>query len=415
MVLCFIGPLLQASDLPRNLRIPDSMGVNIHFVDAQPGEMDLLAEAGFRWIRMDFTWADIEKSKGHFEFAAYDRLVKNCEDRNIRVLALLAYTNPLYDQNLSPHTDEGIAGFTAWTVALVNHFQGKGILWEMYNEPNGGFWKPQSDVNAYIKLALAVGKAIKSAAPRELYCGPALSGTDGGWLEPCYKAGLLNYWDAVTVHPYGDEPPEGRAPHYRGSFALLERYCPAGKTVPLLSGEWGYTVTRVNPETQGKYFARQMLFNLLSGIPLSIWYDWRDDGPDPKDGEQNFGLVRNAYHPGANPVLETKPAYLAAKTLATELQGFTFNSRVTSTNPADFILTFRKGTDIRWAAWSTSTTAHLAKLTVPRDVFEVLVTATTGQRLAKAPVEHSEIQIEINDGPKYLTPIASRKQPGSAR
>jgi hypothetical protein len=37
--------------------VPAGLGVNIHFTDAQPGEFDMLAQAGFRWIRMDFAWA----------------------------------------------------------------------------------------------------------------------------------------------------------------------------------------------------------------------------------------------------------------------------------------------------------------------------------------------------------------------
>jgi polysaccharide biosynthesis protein PslG len=40
---------------------------------------------------------------------------------------------------------------------------------------------------------------------------------------------------------------------------------------------------------------------LLNGIPLSIWYDWKNDGRDPDDGEQNFGTVTDDLQP--------KPAY----------------------------------------------------------------------------------------------------------
>ncbi len=42
--------------LPSDI-VPDGLGVNIHFTDAQPGELDMLAQGGFRWIRMDFGWA----------------------------------------------------------------------------------------------------------------------------------------------------------------------------------------------------------------------------------------------------------------------------------------------------------------------------------------------------------------------
>jgi hypothetical protein len=103
--------------------------------------------------------------------------------------------------------------------------------------------------------------------------GPALSGTDSAWLEPCFKAGLLGYFDAVTVHPYGDAPPEEREKHYRGVARLIEKYRPKDKPVPIFSGEWGYTGANVSAEMQGKLLARQWLFNLSMNVPMSIWYD----------------------------------------------------------------------------------------------------------------------------------------------
>jgi hypothetical protein len=255
-------------------------------------------------------------------------------------------------------------------------------------------------VNAYIKLALAVGKAIKEAAPDELHCGPGLSGTDGAWLEPCYKAGLLQYWDAVSVHPYGDEPPETRERHYKGVRALIDRYQPKGKSIPILSGEWGYTGARVSPEVQGKFLARQILFNLYSGIPLSIWYDWRDDGPDPKEGEHNFGCVANAYHKDREPVLDPKPAYLAAQTLNTKLEGFTFQKRVRLTNDVDFLLVFAKEKETRAVAWTTAKTPH--KVTVPGIKGRLAVFRFDGYELQAIEAKESGLQIELTDGPEYL-------------
>jgi hypothetical protein len=394
--------MARPAQFPTTLRVPDIFGVNIHFMEAQPGEMEMLTAAGFRSVRMDFPWSQIEKKKGEYDFSECDRLVQLCEKHHVRLMAIFDYSNPFYDDNVSPHSDEGIAAFTRWSVATVKHFQGKQILWEMYNEPNG-FWKPHPEVNAYIKLALSVGKALKAEFPNELFCGPGLSGTDAAWLEPCYKAGLLQYWDAVTVHPYGDEPPEARAPHYQGVRALLEKYRPAGKSIPVLSGEWGYTVARVGREKQGKYLARQFLFNTCSGIPLSIWYDWRDDGPDPKDGEQNFGTVANGYRKDQNPVLEPKPAYFAAKTLTTQLNGFTFNQRIALADAADFALTFTNAVETRIACWTTSTNSHPAKLQLPSGSYSVA--GWQAETLPAAQTTNGILTIELIDAPKYLRPM----------
>ena len=58
-----------------------------------------------------------------------------------------------------------------------------------------------------------------------------------------------------------------------------------GKTLPIVSSEWGYSTGTVGTaytpvataQLQGDYLARMMLVNLSQGIPLSIWYDWKND------------------------------------------------------------------------------------------------------------------------------------------
>ena len=70
---------------------------------------------------------------------------------------------------------------------------------------------------------------------------------------------------------------------------LMTRY--GGKTLPIVSSEWGYNTTDVTPQVQGDDMARMFLVNLSQGIPLSIWYDWKNDGTDPTNVEDNYGIV----------------------------------------------------------------------------------------------------------------------------
>ena len=119
----------------------DGLGVNIHFTHAKAGELEQIAAGGFRWVRMDFQWAGIEREKGVYDFSAYDHLLADLERVKLRAYFILDYGNHLYDSDLSPHTDEGRAAFCAFTTATMKHFQGHGIVWEMWNEPNISFWK----------------------------------------------------------------------------------------------------------------------------------------------------------------------------------------------------------------------------------------------------------------------------------
>jgi hypothetical protein len=403
--------------------LPDGLGVNIHFTDAKPGEMKMLADGGFRWVRMDFAWDGTEREKGKYDFSAYDRLMKSLDEHKIRALFILDYSNRHYDGGLSPQSDEGRRAFAQWAAAAAKHFQGRGILWEMYNEPNIFFWRPKPDVNQYVKLALEVGKALREAAPGEAYIGPATSQVDMAFLEACFKAGLLKYWCGVSVHPYRQEAPETTAADYAKLRRLIARYAPQGKKIPILSGEWGYSAVWKNydPVRQGKYLPRQFMTNLLNDVPLSIWYDWHDDGTDAKEPEHHFGTVEHAYRAGRDPVYEPKPAYRAAKTLAAALGGYRFSKRLAVGGADDYVLLFAKGDDVRVAAWTIAREPHA--VVIPASPGKFAATAHTGEPLpaliadgtgpslvgtSKPPSEIAAdakgLLVTLTDAPQYLVP-----------
>ena len=147
---------------------------------------------------------------------------------------------------------------------------------------------------------------------------------------------MLEYLDAVSVHPYREpnRPPETAAADYQKLRTLIARYAPPARQdrIPILSGEWGYSTWKrgVTLETQAAFAARQQLANLLDGVPLSIWYDWKNDGPDPNENEHNFGTVL--------PDLAPKPAYVAIQTLTRELSGYRVVRRLALPSDKDYVL-----------------------------------------------------------------------------
>ncbi len=390
--------------------VPAGLGCNIHFTDPRPGEMEMLAEGGFRFVRMDFIWGATEKERGQYDFSAYDRLLAALDKHGIRALFILDYGNRLYDEGLSPHTDEGRKAFAAWAAAGVERFKGRHILWEMWNEPNiAQFWKPAAKVDDYALLALEVGKAIRRVAPEEIYIGPATSGMDMAFLEGCFKAGLLEHWSAVSVHPYRSQPPETVAADYAALRALMAKYTPEGpdgkpRDIPILSGEWGYASIGDGRDAaaQGRLLARQWLVNLSNNAPLSIWYDWHDDGVSDTDWECNLGTVYNAYHEGADPVYEPKPAYLAAQTLTRLLDGYTFSKRLKAGTGDDYVLAFAKGDSIRLAAWTMSKEAH--EVTVPGLTGAFEVTDLLGRPQPALEAGREGLKLTLSESAVYLVP-----------
>lgn len=390
------------------LIVPQGFGANIHFTDARPGEMEMLAASGMTWIRMDFIWGATERKRGEYDFSAYDRLVRSLEKHNIRALFILDYGNQLYDEGLAPYTDEGRQAFARWAVAGIKRFRGRGILWEMWNEPNIFFWKPKPNVEDYIKLAREVGRAIRQEVPEELYIGPATSQIDLKFLEDCFKGGLLEYWDAVSVHPYRQTAPETALPEYQKLRELIDKYAPAGKKIPILSGEWGYSAVWKNYDVvrQGKYLPRQWLTNLVAGVPVSIWYDWHDDGPDPKEPEHHFGMVAFPYFEGRNPVYDPKPAYLAARTLCTLLKGYRFVGTVPpqGERAADcWVLKFEKEGQTAFAAWCQKD-GETITISAPLSRGNYRVYNHLGEEQGTLSVEKDLSPLTVTDAPQYLIP-----------
>jgi polysaccharide biosynthesis protein PslG len=368
MRLPFIAAMLLCAsalaELP-DATIPDSLGVNIHFTDAAPGELEELAGAGFKFVRMDFAWVAIEKEKAQYDFSAYERLLDSLDRNHLRAVLILDYNNTLYNNDLSPNTDESRDAFAKFAAAAVTHFKNRGVLWEMWNEPNiDQFWHPKRSAEDYAKLAVTVGKAIKSAAPREPFIGPACSAFDWPFLETCFKAGCLDYFDAVSVHPYRNDAPETAAADYAKLRDLIAKYS-KGKSLPILSGERGFsshTPGGYTQQQQADYLARQWLTNLSNRVGLSIWYDWHDDGPDPNENEHHFGVVGYESNRGTNPLYAPKPAYFAAKKLIDQLRGFTFSKRIALEHDDDYCLLFTRGKQRKMVVWTRSTHTRMAMI-----------------------------------------------------
>ena len=179
----------------------------------------------------------------------------------------------------SPRRPENVAVFARWAAV---HFRGRHILWEIYNEPNGGFWRPKPDAGEYTTLAMATARAIREADLSATIIAPAMSGFDWKYMESFLRSGRLEFLHGVSIHPDRDpnHPPETAAADYKRLRELIDGCAPDSKRgkIPILSGEWGYASN-------------------TKDVPLSIWYDWKNDGHDPSDNEQNFGTVKEDLEP----------------------------------------------------------------------------------------------------------------------
>jgi polysaccharide biosynthesis protein PslG len=415
----------QASELPQAI-IPAGVGVNIHFTRGHERDLDLIAAAGIKFIRMDFGWAGIERQKGQYDWSAYDELTGNLEKRGLHAVYIFDYSNPLYEETVrsknpvsgqehqdtaSPQHPESVAAFAHWAAASARHFHGRPIVWEIWNEPNITFWKPKPDVRQYTELARATCVAVREIEPDATIVGPATSGIPLDYLESFLKSGVADYLDAISVHPYRNynKSPETAIEDYQKLRTLIDQRplvaAPGGsrKTLPILSGEWGYAshTKGVSVETQAAYAARQQLVNLLGGVPLSIWYDWKNDGPDAAEREHNFGTVTAD--------LKLKPAYIALQTLTRELAGYRVERRLKTESDKDYVLLcIDSAGHQKLAAWTLNPSNTVALYVT--DTAKPIQVVTSDGRASTARKGDRGLALDLGPAPAYVSLAPARIQ-----
>ena len=331
-LLCLSAARVGAAQLP-SAGTTDSLGLDIHFTWPPDQDMEMIQAAGAKVVRTDCfgTWPRPRRRVLRlFALGCVDNAVAA---RGIRMFTQLDYTNSLYGAACSAN---GIKATPIMRRRPLAHFKGKGVIWEMYNEPNTNilaygdgrcgavYGNGQSSRSGH-----AHGRSrLHDHRARACRCR---QGGPTDFFTICCQQGLLNLVDAVSIHPYRWSPtvenPETLVPDYASIKSLISTYHPSG-SIPIVSSEFGYPTTAVTPQTQGDYLARSFLINLSQGIPISIAYDWKDDGKDTTNPEDNFGIVKTDYTP--------KPAYNEMQLLTKSLRGETFTKQLNDNHTSDW-------------------------------------------------------------------------------
>ncbi len=284
----------------------DSLGIAIHFADDLV-KLQAAVQAGAKVVRTDLFWAWAESAKGQYNFAPWDKLVSSSTSRGLKVVLILAYGNRLYTagSDKPPMTAEAIRAFGDFAEATARHFAGTGVAYEIWNEPDSQhFWSPV-DPLAYAALLKAAAPRIARGDPAARVFSGGLAQADFPYLATLLETGALDQVSSVGVHPYDRTAPELQI----DGLVFLEHLLSRRSTAPqsLSITECGVSSAWFGPgndpearKKQANLVLRQVLVHLGAGRPLDIVYDLLDDGNDPSNPEQNFGLYQSN--------LLTKPA-----------------------------------------------------------------------------------------------------------
>lgn len=192
-------------------------GINTAFEPDAPdleARLRAMQEAGIKWGRQDFTWRRIEKKPGEYDWAPYDQLIDRCRRHGLLLFGNLVYAPNFHD----PRTSAGVDAYAALARAAAARYAGQVDYWQIWNEPNGGYWAGSAE--DYARLLAAAGQVIHQANPKAKVLGLNSAFCDVRFAEAVLKHVPNDCFDIACFHPY--RPPN--APEDPFDWWMLDQY-----------------------------------------------------------------------------------------------------------------------------------------------------------------------------------------------
>ncbi len=313
--------------------------------------LSLIQKAGFRFIRQEFPWEDIEiHAKGEFmdrrnlevvgeinAWSKYDNIVELAQQSGLEIIARLsnppAWSRAAGDEAGAHAPPDNIADFGDFVAAVVSRYRGRITYFQLWNEPNifPEWGERIPDPVAFTELLCTGYRRAKAANPRAVILAPALSPTVAFdardrnnliFLQRMYLAGAGACFDVMSAQGYGlfSGPTDYRLrptvlnyPHHLYVRDLMVQFGDAQK--PLWISEVGWnTVPDGLPQPYGQVtLAQQAAYSVQAfqraqaewpwvGV-MNVWFFKR-----PTDLEQGAAWY---YFRLMEPDFEPMPAFTA--------------------------------------------------------------------------------------------------------
>ena len=334
-----VGPVSPAPAQPVDEPpSPFGLGAYLHRVSTQPRLLekvaDLAARTGAGWTREEFNWNLIEPRPGEYHqpsLAALDRVVEEAAARGMEVVGLITGVSNWSSGGMAPSTEAQFRDFAGFVTFVVDRYRGRIRYWEIWNEPNTDlFWPPKANPADYVRLL-----TLAAAAAREVNPGVRIIGGSVAELKDLlfvfslFLLGAGEAMDILSVHPYTSPKPLENSPAELNLSLLPGLTGLFGPPKPIWVTEIGFPTclgsSGVDETGQAELLVRAYLSLLATGVETAAWYDLRDDGLDPWNCEDRFGLVT---HQEDLIPLRPKPAFSAFGTMTGLLAGLDFSRRL---------------------------------------------------------------------------------------
>lgn len=258
---------------------------------------------GSFWGRNDMWWDQSEPARGVFNWEKSNMVVNAYQEHDLTFLGILCYASK-WSNGVAPADDEGRKEWREWIAELFKQFEGKFKAFEVWNEPNHGFWGPRPDADAYRKLVKTTYEQLRSTQARPRVVAGATAGFDPPFLEQLMLDGYGNYWDALSLHPYPENP--GKSPEDNslpetcaGVRNLMRKNGVLAKECWFTELGWPSGPEGVSEMDQANYLVRAYTIARYYDINKIFWFDLCDWTRMPWVGEAGAhnGLIDSNFRP----------------------------------------------------------------------------------------------------------------------
>ena len=210
-----------------NTNQPFDYGIQVDPMNV-PGNVSPVANMGFRWVKFQMPWKDVEPNPGSYSWGGWDGRIDAYAAAGIKVMLSIPKAP---DWARPSNTDRGVEGpaanpqdYANFVAAVAARYKGKVQAIEIWNEQNMDYeWgREPLDPARYMEMLKASYNAIKAVNPDMIVISGAMTPTgapppvamdDVQYLQAMYANGLKNYSDAIGAHPSGfANPPDAKLP-----------------------------------------------------------------------------------------------------------------------------------------------------------------------------------------------------------
>lgn len=296
---------------------------------AQTSQLAAMKAIGVNSVRVDASWAEVQPDgPGTFNWGQVDQAVNSILTAGMSVDLVIdgcppwaAVPGASGDSSPQPASSAQYAAYAA-KVAARYAPQGVGTF-EIWNEPNiAEFWQPAPNPQAYtadLKAAYAAIKKVNRSA-FVISGGLAPASTDGtnynsrDFLKAMYANGAKGSFDALGVHPYSF-PASPDTYETWSAWSQMNQTNPSIRDILASHGDGGkkiwiteFGAPSSGPDGVGEAAQSTDITQAILQARSTSWigaiylYTWVDDGANPADGGDQYGLLtgggtqKPAYH-----------------------------------------------------------------------------------------------------------------------